>query len=80
MKKYDVPTAAYGVFTDQAEAEAFIRHTGAPIVVEADGLAAGKGVIIAQTCDEAVEAVRDMLSGNASERRFTGRDRRVPDR
>ncbi len=65
MQKYHVPTAAYGVFTDQAEAEAFINSTGAPIVVKADGLAAGKGVIIAQTCGEAVEAVRDMLSGNA---------------
>jgi phosphoribosylamine--glycine ligase len=65
MKKYSVPTAAYGVFTDQAEAEAFIKQTGAPIVVKADGLAAGKGVIIAQSCDEAVTAVRDMLSGNA---------------
>jgi phosphoribosylamine--glycine ligase len=65
MQKYGVPTAAYGVFTDQAEAEAFITRTGAPIVVKADGLAAGKGVIIAQTCAEAVEAVRDMLSGNA---------------
>ena len=65
MQKYDVPTAAYGVFTDQAEAEAFINRTGAPIVVKADGLAAGKGVIIAQTRDEAVAAVRDMLSGNA---------------
>ncbi len=65
MKKYDVPTAAYGVFTDQAEAEAFITSTGAPIVVKADGLAAGKGVIIAQTCEEAIAAVRDMLSGNA---------------
>ena len=65
MQKYDVPTAAYGVFTDQAEAEAFINRTGAPIVVKADGLAAGKGVIIAQTCEEAIAAVRDMLSGNA---------------
>jgi phosphoribosylamine--glycine ligase len=65
MQKYQVPTAAYGVFTDQAEAEAFISKTGAPIVVKADGLAAGKGVIIAQTCDEAIAAVRDMLSGNA---------------
>jgi phosphoribosylamine--glycine ligase len=65
MQKYNVPTAAYGVFTDQAEAEAFINRTGAPIVVKADGLAAGKGVIIAQTCEEAVTAVRDMLSGNA---------------
>jgi phosphoribosylamine--glycine ligase len=65
MQKYHVPTAAYGVFTDQAEAEAFINSTGAPIVVKADGLAAGKGVIIAQTCEEAISAVRDMLSGNA---------------
>jgi phosphoribosylamine--glycine ligase len=65
MHKYNVPTAAYGVFTDLAEAEAFIRRTGAPIVVKADGLAAGKGVIIAQTCEEACESVRDMLSGNA---------------
>jgi len=65
MQKYHVPTAAYGVFTDQGEAEAFINKTGAPIVVKADGLAAGKGVIIAQTCDEAISAVRDMLSGNA---------------
>jgi len=65
MHKYNVPTAAYGVFTDLAEAERFIDQTGAPIVVKADGLAAGKGVIIAQTRDEALDAVRDMLSGNA---------------
>ena len=65
MQKYNVPTAAYGVFTDAAEAEAFIGRTGAPIVVKADGLAAGKGVIIAQTVAEANDAVRDMLSGNA---------------
>lgn len=65
MKKYGIPTAAYGVFTDIPAAEAFIRQTGAPIVVKADGLAAGKGVIIAETEQEAVVAVRDMLSGNA---------------
>ena len=65
MQKYHVPTAAYGVFTDLDAAEAFINTTGAPIVVKADGLAAGKGVIIAHTCEEAVAAVRDMLSGNA---------------
>ncbi|MFH1028809.1 MAG: phosphoribosylamine--glycine ligase [Pseudomonadota bacterium] len=65
MHKYNVPTAAYGVFTDLAEAERFIDQTGAPIVVKADGLAAGKGVIIARTRDEALDAVRDMLSGNA---------------
>ena len=65
MQKYNVPTAAYGVFTEVAAAEEFIDQTGLPIVVKADGLAAGKGVIIAQTRDEAVRAVRDMLSGNA---------------
>ncbi|MDO9069496.1 MAG: phosphoribosylamine--glycine ligase [Deltaproteobacteria bacterium] len=65
MHKYNVPTAAYGVFDVQADAEDFISRTGAPIVVKADGLAAGKGVIIAQTVEEAVSAVRDMLSGNA---------------
>lgn len=65
MKKYDIPTAAYGVFTDIPAAESFIRQTGAPIVVKADGLAAGKGVIIAQTEAEAVAAVQEMLSGNA---------------
>ncbi|MBC7962566.1 MAG: phosphoribosylamine--glycine ligase [Steroidobacteraceae bacterium] len=65
MRKYNLPTAAYGVFTDLSEAEAFVARSGAPIVVKADGLAAGKGVIIAQTKDEALDAVRDMLSGNA---------------
>lgn len=65
MKKYAIPTAAYGVFTEIPAAEAFIRQTGAPIVVKADGLAAGKGVIIAQTEAEAVAAVQEMLSGNA---------------
>ena len=65
MQKCGVPTAAYGVFSDQDEAKAFINRTGAPIVVKADGLAAGKGVIIARTCEEAVAAVRDMLSGNS---------------
>lgn len=65
MHKYNIPTAAYGVFTEIPAAKAFIRKTGAPIVVKADGLAAGKGVIIAQTEAEAIEAVQDMLSGNA---------------
>ncbi len=63
--KYDIPTAAYGRFTDVSKAADFIRKTGAPIVVKADGLAAGKGVIIAQSVDEAVAAVEDMLSGNS---------------
>jgi len=65
MEKYQVPTAAYGVFTEVEPAVAFIDRTGVPIVVKADGLAAGKGVIIAQSREEAVAAVTDMLSGNA---------------
>lgn len=65
MKKYDIPTAAYEVFTEIEPAIEFIDRTGIPIVVKADGLAAGKGVIIAMTREEAVTAVTDMLSGNA---------------
>ncbi len=64
MKKYNIPTAAYGVFSDVDEAKQFIAHTGAPIVVKADGLAAGKGVVVAMTVEEANVAVEDMLSGN----------------
>ncbi len=64
-KKYGMPTAAYDRFTDVTKAEEFIRKTGAPIVIKADGLAAGKGVIIAQTIEEAIEAAQDMLSGNS---------------
>ena len=64
MKKYNIPTAAYGVFHNVEEAKEFIRQTGAPIVVKADGLAAGKGVVVAMTIDEANAAVEDMLSGN----------------
>ena len=63
--KYKIPTAKYGRFSDLGKAEKFIRETGAPIVVKADGLAAGKGVIIAQTEEEAVAAVKEMLSGEA---------------
>jgi phosphoribosylamine--glycine ligase len=65
MKKYHVPTAAYEVFTEIEPAISFIDSLGLPIVVKADGLAAGKGVIIAQTREEAIETVTDMLSGNA---------------
>ncbi|HEY6009391.1 MAG TPA: phosphoribosylamine--glycine ligase, partial [Geobacteraceae bacterium] len=65
MKKYHVPTAAYEVFTEVEPAVAFIDRLGTPIVIKADGLAAGKGVIIAASRDEAVAAVTDMLSGNA---------------
>lgn len=64
MKKYNIPTAAYGVFSDAAAAKECIATIGAPIVVKADGLAAGKGVIVAMTIDEANAAVDDMLSGN----------------
>ncbi|MDU2468052.1 MAG: phosphoribosylamine--glycine ligase [Veillonella sp.] len=64
MKKYNIPTAAYGVFHKVDEAKEFISQTGAPIVVKADGLAAGKGVVVAMTIDEANAAVEDMLSGN----------------
>ncbi len=64
LARHQIPTAAYGNFTDVGQAEAFIKKMGAPIVVKADGLAAGKGVIIAQTVDEAIAAVRDMLAGN----------------
>lgn len=65
MARHGIPTAAYGNFTDIDAAVAFIHQTGAPIVVKADGLAAGKGVIIAETVAEAETAVRDMLAGNA---------------
>jgi phosphoribosylamine--glycine ligase len=65
MARHGIPTAAYGKFTDIDEAVAFIQSHGAPIVVKADGLAAGKGVIIAHTVEEAETAVRDMLADNA---------------
>ena len=61
MVKYDIPTAGYGTFTNAEEAKAFIREKGAPIVIKADGLAAGKGVIVAMTLDEALDAVDDMI-------------------
>lgn len=61
MSKYNIPTAAYGTFTDAEEAKAFIHQQGAPIVVKADGLAAGKGVIVAMTVEEALHAVDDMI-------------------
>lgn len=65
MKKYNVPTAFYEVFTEVEPAIAFIEQHGAPIVVKADGLAAGKGVVVATSKEEAAAAVREMLSGNA---------------
>ena len=63
MQAYNIPTAAYRTFTDCAGALAYIREKGAPIVVKADGLALGKGVVVAQTVSEAEQAVRDMLEG-----------------
>jgi phosphoribosylamine--glycine ligase len=63
MKKYGIPTAAYEVFTDMEAAMAYIDVAPAPMVVKADGLALGKGVIICQTRDEAREAVRSMMEG-----------------
>ncbi len=65
LARHNIPTAAYGNFTDLDEALAYLQKVGAPIVVKADGLAAGKGVILAQTLEEAETAVRDMLAGNA---------------
>ena len=61
MKKYGVPTARYETFTDLAAAQDYIRAQGAPIVVKADGLALGKGVVVAQTVEEALEAVQAMI-------------------
>ncbi|MBK6333970.1 MAG: phosphoribosylamine--glycine ligase [Thermomonas sp.] len=65
LARHGIPTAFYAVHTDVDDALAYIRDKGAPIVVKADGLAAGKGVIVAMTLEEAEAAVRDMLSGNA---------------
>jgi len=65
LARHGIPTAAYGNFTDLDAAIAYIRQQGAPIVVKADGLAAGKGVILAHTEQEAIDACRDMLAGNA---------------
>jgi len=65
MHKYAVPTASHEVFTKIEPALAYIARHGAPIVVKADGLAAGKGVVVARSVDEANAAVIDMLSGNA---------------
>ena len=65
LARHAIPTAQYRNFTEVEPALAYLRERGAPIVVKADGLAAGKGVIVAMTLEEAEDAVRDMLSGNA---------------
>jgi phosphoribosylamine--glycine ligase len=72
MKKYRIPTAEYGVFSEKAAAEAYVREKGAPIVIKADGLAAGKGVVVAETLDEALRALDvimiDKAFGTAGDR------------
>jgi phosphoribosylamine---glycine ligase len=65
LKRHNIPTAAYENFTDLDAALAYLKDKPLPIVIKADGLAAGKGVIIAQTAEEAIATVRDMLSGNS---------------
>ncbi|MFC9597745.1 phosphoribosylamine--glycine ligase [Peribacillus butanolivorans] len=63
MKNYSIPTAEYETFTDFDSAKAYIEKIGAPIVIKADGLAAGKGVVVAMTMEEALDAIHDMLVG-----------------
>lgn len=65
LARHNIPTAEYQNFTEVEPALAYLREKGAPIVVKADGLAAGKGVIVAETLEQAEDAVKDMLSGNA---------------
>ncbi len=64
MKRHGIPTAAYETFADAAAAHAYVERQGAPIVIKADGLAAGKGVVVATTLAEAHEAIDVMLQGN----------------
>ncbi|NQP34199.1 phosphoribosylamine--glycine ligase [Streptococcus suis] len=64
MVKYGIPTAAFGTFSNFEEAKTYIEEQGAPIVVKADGLALGKGVVVAETVEQAVEAAREMLLDN----------------
>ena len=64
LNRNDIPTAFYEVFTEQEKAISYVKEKGVPIVIKADGLAAGKGVIIAKTEQEATEAIEDMLKGN----------------
>ncbi|MGB0897994.1 MAG: phosphoribosylamine--glycine ligase [Psychrobium sp.] len=65
LARHDIPTAWYQNFTEIDPAIAYVREKGAPIVIKADGLAAGKGVIVAMTLQEAEDAIKDMLAGNA---------------
>lgn len=70
MKRHHIPTAAYEVFSEAAEAHAYVAARGAPIVIKADGLAAGKGVVVAATLAEAHQAIDWMLNDNAAENRL----------
>jgi len=63
MKKYGIPTAKFESFEKEEDAIKFIKEVGAPIVIKADGLAAGKGVVVAKTEEEAIQAVKDMFAG-----------------
>ena len=65
LARHNIPTADYQNFTEVGPALAYLKEKGAPIVIKADGLAAGKGVIVAMTMAEAQDAVRDMLAGMA---------------
>ncbi|WP_462165101.1 phosphoribosylamine--glycine ligase [Pseudoalteromonas xiamenensis] len=65
LARHTIPTAEYQTFTEIEPALAYVEDKGAPIVIKADGLAAGKGVIVAMTLEEAQDAIRDMLAGNA---------------
>ncbi|WED28451.1 phosphoribosylamine--glycine ligase [Vibrio sp. DW001] len=65
LARHDIPTGWYANFTEITPAIEYVREKGAPIVIKADGLAAGKGVIVAMTLQEAEDAIRDMLAGNA---------------
>ena len=85
MKRHGIPTAEYDTFTDPGAAHDYVHKMGAPIVVKADGLAAGKGVVVAMTVAEAHEAIDFMLLDNklgvvAQRGRRAGGDRRVPRR
>jgi phosphoribosylamine--glycine ligase len=64
MARHGIPTAFYGTFTDAPSAHNYVKQHGAPIVIKADGLAAGKGVVVAMTETEAHQAIDDMLEGN----------------
>ena len=76
--KYDIPTAAYGRFADLASAKAYVEKMGAPIVIKADGLAAGKGVTVAMTLDEALAALDACFDGSFGQRRRGGGGRGIP--